>query len=808
MKKIVMIILVLSLVTISYSQTYTVNGMVKDAKTNNPIIGAAVFELGDVTIGTATDTEGFFSLNFKKSHILLKVAYIGYKDTVFNINLKNDTALIINLISKTEISEVEIEDDSLNWKPESDTLSKNYKIIEAESYNEQNEIKAKQFINPGIKKNSKPKIESIYFSENNIAFGKTIFIDEAQIYFPLQFLCIMPFINPNTIGDYTYYYSNFPAEFGAQLAPILDIKIKEGSMNTYSGNLNFNFFGAGISAQGPVKEDQSSFFVSARKSYLNNFYTDLFRKDYSNQEQYWSQPSFWDLNLKYSHNLTEKSKLSAGLFHNYNRLKSGINEDIADSVNYGSHRDINSSFANTSLNLNFRHNFSQNLYFNSALVFSNLSSKNTFIGDSVGISGEASSYINRYDAAYTSKNNDLALKLKTGYTLNNEHYLLFGANAENLHFKTVDAKLILNDFEHPFNLDTTWQTDAVNAQKYTIFAQDRFIVNQELTLNGGVHFSAFINSGTTYLSVEPRLFANYKLFKFLSLNLAYAYHKEYLHLLSGNSAGLSSDIFIPSSNNVLPQITNHFAAGAKINLPFDIKLKGTVFWDNIANLYEYKDFYSFFDYPDKIVLTGMNIEERITPAKANYTGIRTTFSKKYKSFSINIGHTISDFSIKSDSINYGQTYQYRNNHRNDFNLKLSYKINENFNVFAEWNYRSGNFVTLHKQHYIPYEYNNGRLGTGNLPDGSTMYLTDYILTPPFDRNGFQIPAYHRLDIGANYVLNNHTFGIHIYNVYNRTNADLTDYQKSVLTNTTANQLVNYTNLPFFPVISYSFRFEY
>ncbi len=806
MKKIVFLLSAVLLSVFSFSQTFTVNGMVKDAKMNNPIIGAAVFELGDATIGTATDTEGFFSLNFEKPHILLKVAYIGYKDTVFDIHLKSDTALIVNLISETDISEVEIEDDSLNWKPETDTLSGNYKKAYAENYNTEPEMQIKNLIVPKRRKTKKPDINSVYFSSNNEFYGKLIYIDEARVYSPKQFLKPIPFISSNSVEDYRYFAANYPAEYSDLLAPVLDLTMKEGSMESYTGTLNFNFLSVGISIQGPVKEERSSFFASARKSYLNNFYTDLFRNDNSTKEMYWSEPSFWDLNLKYTHQLTNKSKFTASFFHNYNRLKSGVDDYNTDSLNYGIHRDIRSSFANTTFSLNFKHQFSQSFHFQSALVFSNSGAKNTFTGDSVGIVSDASSYINRYDADYKFGNNTIALKLKAAYNLIDEHYMLFGVSAENNHFKTIDASLKLNDFEHPFNLDTTWSADAVNAQKYSVFAQDKYILNDELTINGGIHFSAFVNSGKSYLSVEPRLFADYKLFDFLSLNIAYAYHKDYLHLLSGAYGGITADIFIPSSENILPQITNHFAAGAKIELPFDINLNGTVFYDNISNLYEYKDDYSFFDYPEEPVLTGMNIEERIIATIGNYTGIRTTLSKKYKGLSVSIGHTISDFSIKSDSINFGQSYQYSGNHRNEFNLKLSYKINENLCVFADWIYQSGNFVSLQKQHYIPYNYTDGALGTKTLI--KQTYITDKTELSLLNRNDFQLPSYHRLDVGASYVVDNHTVGIHIYNVYNHKNPDLIDYKKNVLTNSKVNQLVNYTNLPFFPSLTYSYRFEY
>jgi len=806
MKKITLLFISIVLYNFSYSQTFTVNGIVKDIKTNNPIIGAAVFELGDATIGTATDTEGFFSLNFEKSHILLKVAYIGYKDTVFDIHLKNDTALIVDLISETDISEVSIEDDSLNWKPNEDKLSGNYKKIYAEGADKKDVFIPILFVIPKTK-NEKPKLNEIYISKNNSAFGKSVFIDGARIYFPEQQIKLIPLIDVNTVGSYKFYESNFPAEYGDQLAPVLDLTVKKGDMQTYKSNINFNFFGVGISAEGPIIENNSSFFVSARKSYLNNPYTRLFRKDKRANEEYWSEPSFWDLNLKYAHNINENNRFFVSFFHNYNRVKTNISEESNDSTNASFHNDIISSYGNTAATINFKHIFSKNFIFNTAIVFSAYNLKQSFKGDSLGMVSGADSYINRYDATYISGNNDISLKLNAEYNIDNEHFLLFGAETLNHHFKTADAKLNLNDFEHPYNIDTVWKAAGINAQEYALFIRDKFIYDQNLIINGGLRFSVFPDSETTYFSVEPRIFADYKLFKFLSLNIAYSYHKEYVHLLSGNSAGLTSPVFIPSSENILPQITNHFAAGAKINLPFDIKLNGIVFYDNIANNYNYKDNYNYFDYPGKLVLTGNDIEKRIVPAKGNYTGIRITLSKKYKGLTVNIGHTISDFSLKSDSINFGQAYKYSNNCRNEFQLKLSYAIKENIKIFANWIYQSGNFVSLQKQHYIPYDYTNGKLGTGIPVDLNTSYLNEYTQIPPFNRNDFQLKAYHRLDIGAEYVLNNHTFGICIYNVYNRNNPDFIDYKKSVLTNSTTNQLVKFTNLPFFPTINYSFRFE-
>ncbi len=807
MKKSIIVLVLSVLYYFSFSQEITVNGIVKDAKTNNPVIGAAVFELGDATIGTATDTEGFFSLKFSKKHIILKVAYIGYKDTVFDFYLVKDTALIVNLVSETDIDEVKIEDDSINWRPADNDLSGNIKLILAEGADKKDKFTIKK-IPVKKEKKAEKKINEIFLSSIDNPAGKAVYIDGARIYFPVVDFWLMPLIPENVADNFDYYEINFPAKYGNFPAPVFDVDIKKGDMKRYRGNVTASFFGAGFNFTGPVKEERSAFFVSARKSFINSPYTELFLTDNTETGEYRLKSNFWDINLKYSHNLTENSKFFISFFHNKNKSETGTGEVNSDTAEYSITRNINPIYGNTAAVFNFSHSFTQDFIFNAALIYSRYNLNQTITGDSVGMSDNKISYINRYDAEYVSGNSDFGLKLSAKYNINNEHFLLFGANAFNKRFRPVDASLSVNDFENSFEIDTTWQANTINAQEYSLFAQDSYKPDENITVNGGLRFSAFSNENKTYYSVEPRIFGSYRVLDFLSAEISYAYNKDYLHMLTGNYVGLSSVIFIPSSENILPTVTNHFAAGAVLNLPFDINLKGTVFYDNIKDAYEYKDNYSYFDYPGKPVLTGTDIESRITEVSGSYKGVRTSVTKKYKGFKLSLNHIISDYSLNSDSINFGQSFQYTKNRKNEIGLKVSYSVNENIGIFANWTYQSGNFVTLRKQHYVPYDYTTGNLGTGNIPDMSTMYLNEYVQIPPFNRNDFKLPAYHRLDIGADYTVENHKIGLHIYNVYNRRNPEFIDYKKGTLTNETLNRVVKYTDLPFFPTISYSYRFEY
>ena len=62
-------------VTVS-AQGFTVKGIVKDAKLNDPIIGATILEKG-TSNGTVTDMDGNYSLNVASKDATVVISYIG-----------------------------------------------------------------------------------------------------------------------------------------------------------------------------------------------------------------------------------------------------------------------------------------------------------------------------------------------------------------------------------------------------------------------------------------------------------------------------------------------------------------------------------------------------------------------------------------------------------------------------------------------------------------------------------------------------------------------------------------------------------
>jgi len=119
-----------------------------------------------------------------------------------------------------------------------------------------------------------------------------------------------------------------------------------------------------------------------------------------------------------------------------------------------------------------------------------------------------------------------------------------------------------------------------------------------------------------------------------------------------------------------------------------------------------------------------------------------------------------------------------------------YDVTKRLNVSAVWVYQTGNAVT----------FPSGKYEVA----GQTTWLYT-------ERNGYRMPAYHRLDIAATYKLKhrkrfNSELSFSLYNVYGRENAYTIDFEQS---ETDPNKTVAVQTALFrwVPSISWNFKFK-
>ena len=132
--------------------------------------------------------------------------------------------------------------------------------------------------------------------------------------------------------------------------------------------------------------------------------------------------------------------------------------------------------------------------------------------------------------------------------------------------------------------------------------------------------------------------------------------------------------------------------------------------------------------------------------------METDFGWRSEKLTLTAYYTLSWSQRKFDGI-WPEWYSHRYDNRHKITLIGGWKLSRTVELYASWNYHSGNRMTVATHIYNPGE------------------VFDRIYTQP---NNVVLPDYHRLDLGANFRKISkkgleHVWNISVYNVYNRKN---------------------------------------
>ena len=102
-------IIVTFYLSVLFAQSITIEGIVKDKKTQKSLIGANVFIVG-TSIGTSTDGDGKYKLsNVNLGSYTLKASYIGYQEVEIDMDLTSAE----NITQDFELSYVSLQGEAI-----------------------------------------------------------------------------------------------------------------------------------------------------------------------------------------------------------------------------------------------------------------------------------------------------------------------------------------------------------------------------------------------------------------------------------------------------------------------------------------------------------------------------------------------------------------------------------------------------------------------------------------------------------------------------------------------------------------------
>ncbi|MBY0244715.1 MAG: hypothetical protein K2Q03_04595, partial [Sphingobacteriaceae bacterium] len=183
------------------------------------------------------------------------------------------------------------------------------------------------------------------------------------------------------------------------------------------------------------------------------------------------------------------------------------------------------------------------------------------------------------------------------------------------------------------------------------------------------------------------------------------------------------------------------------------------------------------------------LETQLLYGKGRAYGIEFLFKKKVGKLTGWMSYTLSKSEKQIDGINGNNWYNARQDRTHDIAIVGTYKLSDAWTLSANWVFYTGNAVTFPSGKYT-------------INNQTQFYYTE--------RNGYRMPDYHRLDIGATKVLKTtkkytSELSFSVFNAYGRENAFSIDFRDNAK-DPSRTEAVQVALFKFIPSISYNFKF--
>ena len=723
---------------------FTLNGFIKDSLSGETLIGANI-SLRSAGKGIVSNQFGFYSITLAKGTYQLFCSFIGYQTKEIIIDLDNNRQQNILLLPNSAIiNNVTVVGRKRDNNVKSAQMGKfelginTAKALPA-FLGEVDILKTLQLL-PGVRNAGEGNAG--FYVRGGGPDQNLIILDDAVVYNTGHLFGFFSIFNADAIKNVTLIKGGMPAQYGGRLSSVVDIAMKEGNQNKTQIDAGIGLIASRFSIQGPLKKNAASYMISARRTYVDALAKPFIKKT---SDYYGSGYYFYDFNAKVNYQFSEKDRLYlSGYFgrdkFNFNNARRSFNTEIA--------------WGNSTATLRWNHIFNKKLFANTTLVFNDYK---------FSLDGKK----DNFRLTLSSGIKDLTAKTDIDYYPSPEHKMKFGAQYT---FHTFLPNVVSGNQDsvvfEPNNAAKKF------ANEYALYFQDDWELTNKLKLNLGIRYSQFqqvgrytfyqkdVNGNKTdstvygtgktvkaYSGFEPRATLRYALNDNESIKASVTRNLQYIHLVTNAGSTLPTDLWVPSTIRVKPQISWQYAVGYFKNFKegmFETSIE--TYYKTMENQIEYKEGYT----PSL-----KDPEEDFVFGKGWSYGTELFINKVKGRFTGWIGYTLSWTWRRFPNLNDGLKYPSRYDRRNDLSIVGSYELNKKWKLSSIFVYGTGNATSLPER----------------------FYFVSGVLTQEYSRiNAYRMNAYHRLDIAATYTpqpkkvkkyTGNWVFSI--YNLYSRLN---------------------------------------
>lgn len=764
-------ILIIHVTWLGAVDRFTISGTITDSTTGETLPGASVTVVGTSGRGASANLYGYYSLTLLPGNYSLKVSFLGYETKIVALELNQNRVMNMKLVpSSEELDEVVVSAAKRNDNIVSEKVGvEQLQIREIKKipvlFGEQDLLKTLT-LTPGVKSIGEGN-GGIYVRGGSNA-QNLIMLDEAMVYNANHLLGFFSTFNSDAIRDLTLYKGTAPAEYGGRLSSVMDVKMNEGNNQSHHVSGGIGLISSRLMVEGPVVKDKGSYLLSGRRTYA-----DLFLKLSSDPAINSNQLYFYDFNAKMNYRINDKNRVYFSAYYG---------RDIFDfSGRFGM------NWGNSTLTGRWNHTWNGKAFSNTSLIYSDYDYK-------VGINFDPIEF------SLLSKIKNLNLKHDFQYFVSEKLNLSTG-------YSGIYHTVTPGQLEAPANSEIN---PIRQEQRYgleqAVYLSVVYKPSMALIINAGLRFNSLFSLGPgefytyqnmlitdtvrynrgevvkSYFIPEPRINVSYILNPQQSFKVSYTRNSQNLHVVSNSTGSLPTDIWILSGKNVKPEISDQLSVGYFQNVGNDVyQLSAETYYKWMHNQTDLRN--------GADIRANQHIERELLVGKGRAYGLELMLKKKYGTLNGWIGYTLSRTELTIPGINEGNWYPARHDATHDVSVVAIYDVSDRWNFSGTWVYRTGNAITFPSGKYEV--------------DGKVqLYYTE--------RNGYRMPAYHRLDLGATYNFRKRgafesSLNFSVYNAYARKNAFSIDFEQNP-DDPSKTQAVKTYLFTIMPSVTYNFKF--
>lgn len=715
--------------TIFKEREYLITGVVKNQQ-GVPLSDATIW-IDELQKGLTTDINGFFSFSLKTGRYTLKASFIGYATSILEVNLNQNTTLIIRLEESLELlNTVEIIGGGADKNVKNAELG--VTRLSAQAIKELPSLLGEADVIRTIQ--TLPGITSVGESATgfNVRGGNIdqnlLLLDHIPVFNPSHLIGFFSIFNPDLLRDITFYRGGIPAQYGGRASSVLDVRLRDP--NTENSHLkgSLGLITSRILVETPLIKNKLSTAIGARWSYADYLFRSFLRPELKETEA-----NFYDFTFKSIYKPSENNQISLTAFTGKDAFRIAGDSLSTLEINASSTRYL---WKTKGASIRWSHFLNEKAGFHITSFLSDY--QPSFEIPAPGSEAVFNAGISQKSMQGEAFLSEKMISLRAGFQLSK-----LDINPGSLIPDSPTSSI------HPFF------TQSEHGLENALFANADWDLSPAIRLSAGVRFSHFALLGpgnqyiyanekerdilnlidTAYYSPnqiikqyagwEPRLGMRLSLNEIFSIKAGFHRAIQYLHLISNSTAALPTDRWKLSDPYLKPQIASQLTLGLFANLnnnQWETSIEG--YYKRIQHIPDYRSGTNLLllALPETAILQGLG---------RSY-GLELWVRKQGFRWDANLSYSLSRAEMlvyspyPEDRSFSGKYYPSNYNRPHTLNLNVLYKINKRIRLSAIFTFLSGR----------PATFPDERISVNNI------FIPLYT-----SRNGNTTPDYHRLDLG-------------------------------------------------------------